>query len=102
MKDRNDELIQIARDGNRYTNDYSESTERTLRQLHNNRIRDNLYHEGYALGRCGGNIEEITEMIELDGKMVEKRTNGSFKGGYKLGLEDYKQSIKDEETRKAR
>lgn len=102
MKDRNEELIKIARDGNRYTNDYNESKDRTLRQLHNARLRNTLYQEGYRLGVNGGNIDDVTDTFEIDGKVMKKNTDGSFKAGYSAGLNDLKAKIKNEEFHKTR
>ena len=102
MKEQRKELVSLARNGNRYLPEQKESEERTLRQLHNQRTRYNLFFEGYSLGKNGGNIDEVTETVELDGKVVEKKNDRSFIGGYRKGLEDYRQKIKGEETHKTR
>ncbi len=102
MKEQRRELISQAREGNRHLPEQKEIEERSLRQLHNKKIRDNLYLEGYYLGKIGGNIDEVTDTVELDGKVVAKKEDRSFIGGYRTGLEDYRKNIKGEEAHKTK
>ena len=102
MKDQQNEKIKFVRDANRFIPDRKAAEERDLRRMHNARIRNTLFQEGYSLGVHGGDIDTVTDTVELDGKIVEKRSDPSFRGGYKSGLRDYQSKFKEEETHMSR
>lgn len=87
MKDERNERISKIRELNKQIPEQVEIDARRARQEKDRRTRDALYQEGKELGMMGGNIDEVTGTVELNGKLEEKRTNGSFIGGYNAGRE---------------
>lgn len=102
MKDANDEKIKLARDSNRYLHEYNESQERKLRQDYYNKVRQGLYREGYSLGIDNGDLESATDTVEINGKLVVKKDDNSFKAGYKQGLTDLAERTKQNNSHKSR
>ena len=90
MKDSNAEMIKLARSGNMYHDEYEASKERTLKSMDKVRRYDQLYHDGYSLGASGGVLDDQTELVEENGKMIPKKDHRNFKAGYKKGLEVFK------------
>lgn len=87
MKNRNDEIIKLARGTNLHFDEYQASKERTLKT--NAKIARNrkLYLDGYSKGLQGISLESFTDLIEKDNEMIQRKDHPNFKAGYNAGCE---------------
>ena len=93
MKDSKAEIMKLARQANVYHQEYEAGKERTLKTMDKTRRYDQLYHEGYSLGRVGASTENETQLVEENGKMIPKNQHRNFKQGYKNGLKIFKENL---------
>ena len=100
---RDDERIKKAARKARMEHDlYDASFERKLKtdaKVANNR---KLYLDGYRKGLQEVPLESFSDLVEENGKMVQRKDHRSFKAGYLRGLEELiiqKHSINHDRSR---
>ena len=81
---------------------YETSVERTLKTASKVASNRKLYLDGYSKGLQEVPLESFSDLIEENGKMVQRKDHRSFKAGYLRGYEDIiiqKNSVNNNKTR---
>ncbi len=63
----------------------------TLKSYDKLKRYNELYEEGMQFGMAGDSIDNETELVDENGKMIPKNTHRNFLAGYKEGLKHFQE-----------
>ena len=94
MKERKEKIAKLARETTLNYGDFLASKERTLKTYNTVKNYRVLFLDGYRKGLQNAPLENFTDLVEENGKMVQRKNHRSFLGGYKKGLEEGQKQVK--------
>lgn len=102
MDIRKEKVAKQARQNTLHLGDFNASHERTLKTNAKVAANRRLYLDGYAKGYQGIPFESFTDLIENDGKMVQRKDHPGFKAGYNQGFVDRMKKEEGKNSHKTR
>ena len=81
-------IAREVRDANIHFDEYEASKERTLKTNAKVARNNKLYLDGYRKGLLGVPLESFSDLVEENGKLVQRKDHRNFKAGYARGAEE--------------
>ena len=95
-------ITKMAREANMHHDEYTASMERTLKTNAKVAANQKLYLDGYSKGLKGVPLESFTDLVEENGKIIQRKDHRNFRAGYLHGLEELKNQVKTDIEHKTR
>lgn len=95
-------MTRSARRARLYHDEYDASIERSLKTNAIVAANRKLYQDGYDKGLKAVPLENFSDLVEQNGKMVQRKDHRSFKAGYLRGYEELiirQNSVNNNKTR---
>ena len=95
-------IEKLARQTTMHFDEYEASKERTLKSNAKVAANQKLYLDGYAKGLKGVPLESFTDLVEENGKIIQRKDHRNFKAGYARGLQELKNQLEINNSHKTR
>ena len=81
-------VAKLVREANIHHDEYDASMERTLKTNAKVASNQKLYLDGYSKGLKGVPLESFTDLVEENGKIIQRKDHRNFKAGYARGQQE--------------
>ena len=95
-------IAKYVREANIHHDEYDASHERTLKTNAKLASNQKLYLDGYAKGLKGVPLDSFTDLVEENGRLIQRKDHRNFKAGYARGLEELQNQLAYNNQRKTR
>lgn len=95
-------MVRAARKARLHHDEFEASVERSLQTNAKIAANRKLYQDGYDKGIKAIPLDNFSDLVEQNGKMVQRKDHRSFKAGYLRGYEELiirQNSINNNKTR---